>query len=248
MTMQPSEQRQRSIRTTLWSALCLLMLAGSACGTNDVDVSTEDAVAVAPSTHETATVASEPEYGDSIADLVTEPESATETANATLPGFRAVEWDDLIQPGYSSDQILERYRDRLEAAEPGSPELDALYEEMSTEYDGASVNPQLDGEDIQLAGFVAPLTFDGDAITEFLLVPYFGACIHVPPPPANQIVKVTLAEGESLSLEESWGAVWVAGKMNVTTTDTDLDTFDGQISVVASYSITEPAFGVYDTV
>jgi len=36
--------------------------------------------------------------------------------------------------------------------------------------------------------------------------------------------------------------------MNVTTTDTDLDTFDGQISVVASYSITEPAFGVYDTV
>ena len=95
---------------------------------------------------------------------------------------------------------------------------------------------------------MAPLTFDGDAITEFLLVPYFGACIHVPPPPANQIVKVTLAEGESLSLEESWGAVCVAGKMNVTTTDTDLDTFDGQISVVASYSITEPAFGVYDTV
>ena len=89
---------------------------------------------------------------------------------------------------------------------------------MQAEYDDASLNPELDSEDIQLAGFVAPLTFDGDDITEFLLVPYFGACIHVPPPPANQTVMVTLADGESLSLEESWGAVWVAGKMMATTT------------------------------
>lgn len=50
---------------------------------------------------------------------------------------------------------------------------------------------------------------------------------------------VTLEEGESLTLEESWGAVWVAGKMIATTTDTDLAT--------AGYSISAAEFGVYET-
>lgn len=53
----------------------------------------------------------------------------------------------------------------------------------------------LDGAEIAIAGFITPLAFEGEKITEFLLVPYFGACVHVPPPPANQIVLVTGADG-----------------------------------------------------
>lgn len=47
------------------------------------------------------------------------------------------------------------------------------------------------GRTVRLPGFVVPLDYEGTGVTAFLLVPYAGACIHVPPPPANQLVLVT---------------------------------------------------------
>ena len=105
--------------------------------------------------------------------------------------FTEIEWDDLVPAGSSSQQIQEDFSDRLEGVEDGTPEADALYEEMRDAYDEAPANSDLDGMPIRLDGFVAPLTYSGELITEFLLVPTFGACIHVPPPPANQLVLVT---------------------------------------------------------
>ena len=179
-----------------------------------------------------------PQYGDSIDDWDEAGRTSAAPANVVLDGYEQIGWEDLIPPGFSSDEIFARYEERLTNAEPGSPELDTLYEEMNAEYEENSVNPQLNSIEVQLAGFVAPLTFDGDAITEFLLVPYFGACIHVPPPPVNQTVVVSLDEGDSLTLEESWGAIWVAGEMNVTSTQTDLAT--------AGYLMSDVEFGVYE--
>ena len=177
------------------------------------------------------------EFGVSLADI-RHGNASLDTTNIAQPGYQLIDWEHLVPTGFSSEEILERYQERLAAAERGSAELDALYAEMNAEYDAASVNVDLDAESIQLAGFVAPLSYEGDRITEFLLVPYFGACIHVPAPPVNQTVMVSLPEGESLSLEESWGAVWVAGELAATSVDTDLAT--------AGYSINEPTFGVYD--
>lgn len=55
---------------------------------------------------------------------------------------------------------------------------------------------ELDGSDVSLAGFVVPLGMDEQQrVNEFLLVPYFGACVHVPPPPPNQVVHVTASRG-----------------------------------------------------
>ena len=56
----------------------------------------------------------------------------------------------------------------------------------------------------------------------FLLVPYFGACIHVPPPPVNQTVHVTLADGEGITLGESFYPVWVHGRMTTEGMNTDI--------------------------
>ena len=67
----------------------------------------------------------------------------------------------------------------------------------------------LDGRKVRLPGFVVPLDFDGTGTSEFLLVPYFGACIHVPPPPPNQIVYVTTQPG--YPLQDVFDAVWVTG-------------------------------------
>ncbi len=57
----------------------------------------------------------------------------------------------------------------------------------------------LDGQRVQIGGYVVPLDFDATTVKEFLLVPFVGACIHVPPPPANQIVYVKAEKGFSLS-------------------------------------------------
>jgi hypothetical protein len=65
---------------------------------------------------------------------------------------------------------------------------------------------------VKIPGFVVPLEGDTDAITEFLLVPYFGACVHVPPPPSNQIVYVIFSEG--VPIDNLYDAVWVTGKLS----------------------------------
>ena len=58
------------------------------------------------------------------------------------------------------------------------------------------VNPEVLNEPIMIPGFIVPTAYDDDRrITEFFLVPYFGACIHLPPPPPNQIIYVRYQEG-----------------------------------------------------
>lgn len=75
-------------------------------------------------------------------------------------------------------------------------------------------NKELDGVRVKLPGFVVPLERGKDGlIDEFFLVPYFGACIHVPPPPPNQIVYVKMRSGAGLSSIED--AQWVTGILRV---------------------------------
>ncbi|CAH0532536.1 hypothetical protein VST7929_00366 [Vibrio stylophorae] len=71
------------------------------------------------------------------------------------------------------------------------------------------VRTELNGSEVKIPGFVIPLEGDDQVVTEFLLVPYFGACIHVPPPPPNQIVYVKFAKGAPL--QELWDVVYVTG-------------------------------------
>ena len=74
-----------------------------------------------------------------------------------------------------------------------------------------SVNKALDGSNVKLPGFIVPLEVSKEGkVTEFFLVPYVGACIHVPPPPPNQIIYVRDEKG--LALESIWEAYWVTGK------------------------------------
>ncbi|MFT4990240.1 MAG: hypothetical protein ACI88C_000104 [Acidimicrobiales bacterium] len=167
----------------------------------------------------------------------------TTTANtADAPGpdqseFPEIEWTDLIPAGSSGAEIIARFEERLDAIEPGSEEIDALYAEMQAEYDPEAVDPALAGKKVRLAGFVAPLTYDDDVVTEFLLVPTFGACIHVPPPPPNQTVMVTVDRDNGLTVDESWGAVWVEGTMVIESGSSDLG--------ATSYRITDATSSAY---
>ena len=70
--------------------------------------------------------------------------------------------------------------------------LDNFLEDMKfvkeTQEESGFINMNLNNKEIKIAGYITPIAFDGDNVTEFLFVPFRGACIHVPPPPANQII------------------------------------------------------------
>jgi uncharacterized protein len=73
---------------------------------------------------------------------------------------------------------------------------------------------ELDGSHIRIAGYIVPVEVDGDSqMSEFFIVPYFGACIHVPPPPPNQIILARLAK--PIPVTEIYDAYWIEGTLNV---------------------------------
>ncbi len=82
------------------------------------------------------------------------------------------------------------------------------------------VRPELDGTQVKIPGFVIPLEGDENTVTEFLLVPYFGACIHVPPPPPNQIIYVNFPKGAPV--QQLWDVIYVIGTLKTETFDSDI--------------------------
>ncbi len=78
---------------------------------------------------------------------------------------------------------------------------------------GTSVVTELNGSSIKMAGYVLPLEYSGLNVTEFLLVPWVGACIHTPPPPPNQIVHVLLDKKDGFKSNSMYEPVWVTGEI-----------------------------------
>jgi hypothetical protein len=89
---------------------------------------------------------------------------------------------------------------------------------------GSSAAPavvsDLDGKKIRIGGYVVPLDFEATTVKEFLLVPYVGACIHVPPPPPNQIIYVKTAKG--FDVAGSFDPVYVTGTIKTASAFTGL--------------------------
>jgi len=77
--------------------------------------------------------------------------------------------------------------------------------------DAPAVVAELDGKRVRIGGYVVPLDFDATKIKEFLLVPFVGACIHVPQPPPNQIIYVKAGEG--FEITGQFDPVYVTGTL-----------------------------------
>ena len=86
----------------------------------------------------------------------------------------------------------------------------------------APVVKELNGKLVKIPGFIVPLEGNNQTLSEFLLVPYFGACVHVPPPPPNQIVHVTFSE--AIQMNNIYDAVWITGTLTTTRWQGDLAT------------------------
>jgi hypothetical protein len=103
------------------------------------------------------------------------------------------------------------------------------------EAEASAVNEALIGRTIRMPGYVLPLQFKDRKAVEFLLVPTVGACIHTPPPPANQVVHVVYPEG--VEVDGLFTPVWITGTMVAQSSVQDVGYVDGQAPVSVSYLI-----------
>lgn len=145
------------------------------------------------------------------------PEDATPPAQTLV--YQEVDWVELMPE--SDLQALMSPPDWMTDIVDGSEEddLDLLSspraeDEQEVRFfqalESAEIVPEMDNKPIRIPGFIVPLAFDDRQRTiEFFLVPYFGACLHLPPPPPNQIIYVNFEPG--IELDSIYDPFWVEG-------------------------------------
>ena len=149
---------------------------------------------------------------------------------------------DRIEAGQKVDEeTLANYRERVEGLEDDGVDVDgliAMRDEVAEERIAKTylANEELDGQSVRIPGYLLPLEFDGDKVSEFLLVPYVGACIHTPPPPANQIVHVKTEEAYATD-GGLFTPVWVNGLMKAEQVQSNLSFVDGAADIPSAYAL-----------
>jgi hypothetical protein len=183
--------------------LCLTLSALTACGQNSAT----------------------PDVGDSSASS----ETVTQN-NSAMSGATLLVWDDLMPVGEDAllaEMYSEFYEDMEARMRQEMTLIDAANQDSANVMDfiteGSAqdtmeqigtfnVVESLNGEKVRLPGYIVPLDFNANSEhDEFLLVPYFGACLHTPPPPPNQIVFVKASPAVKVpNIDEP---VWLEGTM-----------------------------------
>jgi hypothetical protein len=122
-----------------------------------------------------------------------------------------IKWEALVPKGWDPSKEFKNLDfSKLQDSDPRA--IEAL-DKLKREWDNAPAEPSLNGQRIRIAGFALPLERQGDKVTEFLIVPYFGACIHTPPPPANQIIHAKSAK--PLTGVKMMAPLWTYGTLTV---------------------------------
>jgi hypothetical protein len=132
---------------------------------------------------------------------------------------KTVDWKDLVPPGFDPDRLLRKYYDDVATLRDNDPRAEQLAEKLRNAWDNAPVVTALNNKMVKLSGFLVTLEGDGKSVSEFLLVPFFGACIHVPPPPSNQIV---LVRTKPFRVKEAFQTVVVTGRLRTEVVRNDL--------------------------
>lgn len=96
---------------------------------------------------------------------------------------------------------------------------------------------ELNGQRVRIPGYLLPLELIGSNVSEFLLVPYVGACIHVPPPPPNQIVHVNVVSKKGYRSKDLYEPVLITGVISVQSMKKDLYLVDGSANINVGYSM-----------
>lgn len=145
---------------------------------------------------------------------------AAPLAALAQPGaYRTVSWDDLVPPDWDPASSFDDIADLADLPDT-DPRVQALYDRMRKVWDEAPTVASLNQSAVRIPGYVVPLEEGPQGVREFLLVPYFGACIHTPPPPANQIIHV-FSNPPAAGLR-TMDTIWVSGQMVTERGDSDM--------------------------
>ena len=149
---------------------------------------------------------------------------------------RTLEWDELMPADFEPEAIFKDVD--IASLADDSPRAQELMTQLRKLWDEAPIVEALDGLRVRLPGFAVPLEMNGEAVSQFLLVPFYGACIHVPPPPANQTVLVKAATGVNIYIRQAFDTVWVTGRLAAHRANTEL--------AKAGYTLTATEVSPYD--
>lgn len=158
-----------------------------------------------------------------------QPENSARRSTATampnenpataVDGAESVDWSDVDDDGFAElDWLQILPADELEQLQGGGS-INHFGDQRMTQVGSSRVVQGVLGRKIKLPGYVVPLEMDDSGrVSEFFLVPYYGACIHVPPPPPNQMVYVRLAR--PLAIPDIWEVYWIKGELSDLKTQT----------------------------
>lgn len=189
------------------------------------------------------------------------PISNATISNATIsdaPIYNTIEWTDLlpsedlqalenppeylgqIADGSEGDQLASQLKVDSPSDTNSSSAINASSSDVGARYQQALISKQIraefNGRHIRIPGFIVPLEFDDhETITTFFLVPFFGACLHLPPPPPNQIIYAEYEPG--IRLEALYDPFWIEGTLSTTLVENDLATaaYSLSVSTIAPY-------------
>jgi len=181
--------------------------------------------------------------------------------------MRQLTWDDLIPAHLLAEDPMAKYTPEqqdmvywviniLETLPERNPDTEEYYKEVdealpSLEKAGidfkelmtkrrqirTSVVEKLNGQQVRIPGYLLPLETSQGRVTEFLLVPYVGACIHVPPPPPNQIIHVKYNQKKGYKSSKLFEPVWVTGDIVIKSLLKELFLVDGSAEIAIGYSM-----------
>lgn len=144
------------------------------------------------------------------------------TRGMAADAYKTITWDNLIDEQWAKSMQAEMMAiGRLGFLKDGTEAADQAMAKLRQKWDEAPVVERFHRQAVRIPGYVVPLDASRDPRRAFLLVPYFGACIHTPPPPANQIILVQpKSDSRIKAVPESMATVWIEGLLEVGRTTT----------------------------
>ena len=158
---------------------------------------------------------------------------APQAQGTRAANVRTLDWKDLVPPGSDPNQLLKKYYADVAKLKDSDPRAARLAEGLRKAWEAAPVVESLNNQMVKLSGFLVTLEGDGQAVVEFLLVPFFGACIHVPPPPSNQIV---LVRTKPFKVKQMFQTVAVTGRLRTEPVRNDM----ASASYIIEATLVEP--------
>ncbi|MGD2119698.1 MAG: DUF3299 domain-containing protein, partial [Chromatiales bacterium] len=149
-----------------------------------------------------------PAVPDAEKDAASSQTAETASDDTKDADVKELEWDALIPKDWRPETLFDQYN--VDEISDDDPRAQKLLDKLKALWKEAPVVPELEGQRVKLPGFVVPLEMETDRIEQFLLVPYYGACIHVPPPPSNQSIYVVTRKDKAY-IGKLFDTVWVTG-------------------------------------